>query len=121
MNSSADIGPLFAVACPTNTRSESASGAAFNRASSASISSSFILSLQDAGLVDDEVQGDQEGGLHGEGATPVVREISRSFMGRLSLTRGAGSEARVASSAPPRRDPQAGGGGLRSRSYCCCS
>ena len=28
MNSSADIGPLFAVACPTNTRSELASGAA---------------------------------------------------------------------------------------------
>ena len=35
-------------------------------------------------------------------ATPVVMEMSRRFMGRLSLTRGAGSEARVASSAPVR-------------------
>jgi hypothetical protein len=51
----------------------------------------------------------------------VAMEMSRRFMGRLSLTRGAGSEARAASSVPPRRHPQAGGGGLRSRSYCCCS
>jgi hypothetical protein len=37
--------------------------------------------------VDDEVQGDQEGGLH------AGRDgDSRRFMGRLSLTRGAGSE-----------------------------
>ena len=35
-------------------------------------------------------------------AAPVAMEMSRRFMGRLSLTRGAGSEARVASSAPPR-------------------
>jgi hypothetical protein len=38
-------------------------------------------------------------------AAPVAMEMSRRFMGRLSLTRGAGSEARVASSAPPPKDP----------------
>jgi hypothetical protein len=42
--------------------------------------------------VDDEVQGDQEGGLHGEGGDAGRDGDSRRFMGRLSLTRGAGSE-----------------------------
>jgi hypothetical protein len=46
-------------------------------------------------------------------AAPVAMEMSRRFMGRPFSDPWSGSEARVASSAPPRRHPQAGGGGLR--------
>ena len=46
----------------------------------------------------------------------------KSFTWEVDMTHSTGQrEARVASSAPPRRHPQAGGGGLRSRSYRCCT
>ena len=40
----------------------------------------------------DDVQGDDEGGLHGEDDCADDDGISRRFMGRSSLTRGAGEK-----------------------------
>ena len=63
-----------------------------------------MLSLACAGLVGkDEVQGTTRKRWMARTATPVVMEMSRRFMGRLSLHPG----ARVASSAPHPEGPAA--------------